>query len=251
MNAPLQNLAIKGVVLSLLIGSLSLSACKSGGYKLAAFNCDKKNSQKEVSSCKAWKQNGGNNIATYSNSNLSAKKSAKEHFNLGITLLFNASNAAAEQEFDKAISIRGNYAEAHLSKGIALINIGQNQAALKELEKAIRINPRLSQAHYYKGLVHTELHDYKLAIKNLQSAVFINPNYASAHYALAMRFVDYQNSDAALTSFKQAYQIWNKKLEYNPMYFMHEPELEKAYFKTKRYLRNIGELDEERVSLIM
>ncbi len=247
MNSPSKNLAIKGVVLPLLIGTLSLSACSSGSYKLAAFDCDKKNSQKEVSSCKAWKQNGGNNIAR-SDISLTARKTAKEHFNLGIMLLFNDSNAEAEQEFDKAISIKKDYADAHLSKGIALINIGQNQAALKELDKAIKINPRLSQAHYYKGLVHKELHDYKLAIKNLQSAVFINPNYASAHYAVALIFVDYQNNDAALASFKHAYEIWNKKLEYNSMYFLQEPELEKAYYKTKRYLRNVGELKDERVS---
>jgi Tfp pilus assembly protein PilF len=55
--------------------------------------------------------------------------------------------------FDKAISIKPDYAEAHSNRGIVLRKMGANEDAAESCRKAIAIKPNYTEAHNNLGNV--------------------------------------------------------------------------------------------------
>lgn len=162
------------------------------------------------------------------------------HFNTAQVHFDNDETYSGIEELDKIIDSHPKLAEAHFSKGMALLSMGQNDQALTAFEEAIKINPQFSQAFYYKGLTLTDLHRYLDAINSYKRAVHIYPDYAIAFYNLGNLQRDYQNQQEAIQSFKSAYEIWNKRLDSNPYYFLEQPELERSFKKARQYLKEMG-----------
>ena len=59
----------------------------------------------------------------------------------------NKNEAAAKQQFEKAISLDPDYAQAHHNLGIINEMIGLPDDALNHYQKAVTINPRFAEAH--------------------------------------------------------------------------------------------------------
>ena len=57
---------------------------------------------------------------------------------------------------------------------------------IREYQAALRINPDYAEAHYNLGVVYTRQGRIDEAIRELQAALRINPDFADAHYNLGV-----------------------------------------------------------------
>ncbi|MDM3850523.1 MAG: tetratricopeptide repeat protein [Aphanizomenon gracile PMC627.10] len=88
----------------------------------------------------------------------------------------------AIDDYNQAIKINPNYADAYYNRGNVRDDLGDKQGAIDDYNQAIKINPNLAQAYNNRGLARKELGDKQGAIDDYNQAIKINPNYALAYY---------------------------------------------------------------------
>lgn len=65
----------------------------------------------------------------------------------------------AIQDFDEAIRLNPQYAEAFNNRGGAYLGKGQYDRAIQDYDQAIRLNPQIAQAFYNRGLARQKKGD--------------------------------------------------------------------------------------------
>ena len=137
------------------------------------------------------------------------------------SLLFNIRGACyaglgqldiAVQSYEKALSIKPDYAKAHYNLGGALQELDKLHDSAKSYENAIALEPENAQAHNNLAIVLRELDQLEEAEASCRKAIVLDPEYAEAHSFLSI--ILYANGDlnSALESIKKAYSI-NPKLK--------------------------------------
>ena len=137
------------------------------------------------------------------------------------SLLFNIRGACyaglgqldiAVQSYEKALSIKPDYAKAHYNLGSVLQELDKLHDSAKSYENAIALEPENAQAHNNLAIVLRELDQLEEAEASCRKAIVLDPEYAEAHSFLSI--ILYANGDlnSALESIKKAYSI-NPKLK--------------------------------------
>jgi len=137
------------------------------------------------------------------------------------SLLFNICGAGyaglgqldiAVQNYEKALSIKPDYAKAHYNLGSALQELGKLHDSVKSYENSIALEPENAQAHNNLAIVLRELDQLEEAEASCRKAIVLDPEYAEAHSCLSI--ILYANGDlnSALESIEKAYSI-NPKLK--------------------------------------
>jgi tetratricopeptide (TPR) repeat protein len=86
----------------------------------------------------------------------------------------------ALQDFDKAVSLEPGSAVALLERGAAHHQNGDLDLAEKDLSEAIRLNPKGPDAYEIRGILYTDRHEFALAVQDFDQAVRLNPSDADA-----------------------------------------------------------------------
>ena len=87
-------------------------------------------------------------------------------------------------EFNKALEINPNYADAHHNLGRTLAITGQLDQAVPHFERALEINPKFAEAHSELGRLLAVEGQYDQAIPHLKKALAIKADLVDAHYFL-------------------------------------------------------------------
>ena len=131
-------------------------------------------------------------------------------------LLFNISGAcfseigpveSAIKNFEKAIALNPNYAEAYYNLGVAFQRTHQLDEAIECYREAINAKHAYPTAHNNLGLVDLERGNIETAITSFEWAVAYNPEYAEAHNNLGAAFQELNQFDAAIKQYKKAVTI--------------------------------------------
>ena len=137
------------------------------------------------------------------------------------SLLFNIRGACyaglgqldiAVQNYEKALSIKPDYAKAHYNLGSALQELGKLHDSVKSYENSIALEPENAQAHNNLAIVLRELDQLEEAEASCRKAIVLDPEYAEAYSSLSI--ILYANGDlnSALESIEKAYSI-NPKIK--------------------------------------
>ena len=154
---------------------------------------------------------------------------AEVHYNLGVTLQeLNQLNAAVKS-YEKALAIKPDYANVCNNLGNILKDLGQHDAAVKSFEKAIVIKPDYAEAHNNLGVTFQELDKQDAAVKCYEKALSIKPDYADAHNNLGNVLKDHGQLDAAVKSYEKALSI--------------KPNFADAHYNLGSTLKEVGQID--------
>ena len=94
------------------------------------------------------------------------------HYNLGVTLSKSNRLPEAVAQFDAALRIKPDYAEAHNNLGVVLSRMGSHlPEAIEHFESAVRISPDYADAHYNLGVALS-----KSQIECLRPSVSLKPH---------------------------------------------------------------------------
>lgn len=92
--------------------------------------------------------------------------------------------SGAESEFQRAIQLNPNYADAHSFYSDFLISMRRFEEAAAESERALELDPLSSFLHCFRGWHLVYLRQYDDAIAQLQKTLSADPNFSSAHLGL-------------------------------------------------------------------
>jgi len=118
--------------------------------------------------------------------NLFASFELRAHtcFDLGGALLNNGHPDEAISQFQQAVQIDPDYANAHSNLGYALNKMGKVDEAIAQYQQAVQIDPDSAVAQFNLGNHLLRQGKVDEAIPHLQQAVKINPDFGVAQYNL-------------------------------------------------------------------
>jgi cytochrome c-type biogenesis protein CcmH/NrfG len=117
------------------------------------------------------------------------------HFNLGNALRFEGRMDEAIPQYQKALEINPNYAEAHLNLGMALFQKGRTDEAITHLQRAAQLKPGNAILIYNLGVAFQQKGRVDEAIACYQKALATNPGYAPARNNLEKAVLQKQRPD--------------------------------------------------------
>ena len=132
---------------------------------------------------------------------------AEAHFNLGVAAMGRGQLDEAILHYKRAISANPNYANAHNNLGNALLMIGQLDGAMTHCQTAVRINPQFAEAYYNLGNALFVCRRLDKAKAQYRHALEIRPDYAEARYNLGLALAAGGSFDKAISQYQQALKV--------------------------------------------
>jgi cytochrome c-type biogenesis protein CcmH/NrfG len=110
-------------------------------------------------------------------------------------------------QYQEALEIRPDFAEAHNNLGNALLQKGNVGEAITQYQNALQINPDYVDALNNLGSALRQKGRVDEAIRHYQEALKIKPDFAGAHYNLGNALLQKGKVGEAIAHFQQAVQI--------------------------------------------
>jgi tetratricopeptide (TPR) repeat protein len=115
-----------------------------------------------------------------------ASFTAADYVNRGATYAALDRHAEALADYDAAIRIDPNLAQAHSNRGITYMALGRDTEALSDYDASIALDPKYAIAYVNKGVLHTERDEWDNALRAFETVARLGNNTA-AQYAEQVR----------------------------------------------------------------
>ena len=154
-------------------------------------------------------------IEAYSHA-IELKPDCVAYNNRGVAYGVKGDHDQAIQDYDKAIALNPDAAEAYNNRGVAYGVKGDHDQAIQDYDKAIALNPDDAEAYYNRGVTYGEKDEHARAIQDYDKAIALNPDHAKAYCnrgvaykkkgELARAIQDYDKAIALKPDAAEAYQ---------------------------------------------
>ena len=131
----------------------------------------------------------------------------KRHLEKGSSFLQEEKPDSAISEYQEAIRLRPDFAEAHLGLGAAYGMKGLHDLEIRQYEEALRLRPDFAEAHFALGSVYKEQGQHDLAIGQYGEAIKLKPDYAEAHRGLGVAYSTKGLYDLAIREFEETVKL--------------------------------------------
>jgi tetratricopeptide (TPR) repeat protein len=106
--------------------------------------------------------------------------------NRGILYLGRRDNARALTDFDAALRLDANLAEAHTHRGIALFELGDYRGAVEALSTGLSLVPdEPEKANYARAMAYEDMGEVRAAYDDFRRAAELAPRWEPARIQLA------------------------------------------------------------------
>ena len=138
---------------------------------------------------------------------------AQAYYNRGNASAALGKHSEAIADYDKAIRINPQFSEAYRNRGSKNADLGEHSEAIADYDKAIQINPQFSEAYFNRGNANKALGKHSEAIADYDKAIQINPQFAEAYYNRGI-------ANAALEKYTEAIADYDRVIQINPKHAM-------------------------------
>lgn len=90
---------------------------------------------------------------------------------LGLDCYQQGQAVAARRQFDRAIQVDPDFADAYNNRNLLYQSNGDLDAALQDFDRAIRLDPELAGAYVNRGMVWKSKQNYELAARDFINAL--------------------------------------------------------------------------------
>jgi tetratricopeptide (TPR) repeat protein len=122
----------------------------------------------------------------------------------------------AIENFDTAIALSPEYAQAYANRGASLQKLGDFKRAIEDFDTAIALRPGHAQAYADRGAALQELGDFRQAIEDFDTAIALRSADASFYYNRGLIYTKSRKIPRAIEDFTRAIEI--------------DPGLKKTYY---------------------
>lgn len=106
-------------------------------------------------------------------------------------------------DYNRALDLDSNYANAYYNRGIAKGRMGASRSAIEDFKQAIKIDPNNADTYSNLGNLTIRINDYE-AISYLNRAIQINPNHANAYANRGMARFNLQDYEGAIADYDRS-----------------------------------------------
>ncbi len=160
---------------------------------------------------------------------------ADAYYNRGLVRSELGDKQGEIDDYNQAIKINPNYAQAYYNRGNARFVLGDKQGAIDDYNLAIKFNPNLALAYNNRGIVRDDLGDKQGAIDDYNLAIKFNPNLALAYINRGIVRKDLGDKPGAIDDYTQA-------IKFNP-------NLAQAYYNRGIVYYQLGDKQKAREDL--
>jgi tetratricopeptide (TPR) repeat protein len=146
------------------------------------------------------------------------------HEALGELDLDTHSDADAQRELEKALTLDGSRAHALYLLGRLYVQNHQNEEAIPYLQKALLLQPDLSEASSLLGTAYVRLGNFAEAIPKLQNAAPFD-HYGNVHYQLYVAYKKLGQADLAQKALARSQDLRRSSLEQDQAVIMGAPQV--------------------------
>ncbi len=146
-------------------------------------------------------------VAQYERALILRPDCAEAHNNLSAILSSQGRHDDAVAHYERALAIRPGYADAHSNLGLALAAQGRTADAMVHFERALALNPGHANAHYNLGLALAAQGRTADAIAHFEHGLVLNPSHAIAHYSLGTALMAHGGIADAIAHFERALEL--------------------------------------------
>ncbi|MDO8687546.1 MAG: tetratricopeptide repeat protein [Dehalococcoidales bacterium] len=115
----------------------------------------------------------------------------------------------AVREFDDAIRLNPQSAEAYYKRGLFYQNQDYAERAIEDFDKAIRIDPQFNKAYGNRAYAYLNQRQYALAIADCTRAINLNPSDAVACLNRGVAYKLQGDRNKAIADFEKAIALSN------------------------------------------
>ncbi|HSP50576.1 MAG TPA: tetratricopeptide repeat-containing glycosyltransferase family protein [Pseudolabrys sp.] len=146
---------------------------------------------------------------------------ARLHNLLGQALYRLGERLEAAKNFDQAIALDANFADAHGNRANILVDAGFPDEALKSFDRALALNPTSGPDWLNRGALLQELGRHEEALASFDKAIVCGPNVAEAHVNRGNALKDLGHLEAArgmldTPRFDEAAAAYDKAIAIDP-----------------------------------
>lgn len=171
-----------------------------------------------------WK----NEVTLWSSVVQSSYFKARPHNNLGEAYKQERLPLLAIAEYEVAIHLNPNYAEAHFGRGVILSVMGKHQESLEEFMTSLSIKNDYAEPYNGIGLTYLKMNKVEESIEAFKTAIKLKPHFAEAHSNLGVAY-------SKIDLFDDAIKEYQKAIEYKPDYYKFYYYLGKAYLSLYQF----------------
>ena len=84
-------------------------------------------------------------------------------------------------DFDTALKLKPNHADAYHNRGGAYFNKGDFDRAIVDFDTALKLKPDFADTYYNRGVAYSEKSLYNRAIEDYTSAIALKPDLAESY----------------------------------------------------------------------
>jgi tetratricopeptide (TPR) repeat protein len=132
----------------------------------------------------------------------------------------------AISDYNEAIRLNPNYAEAYNNRGIVYDDKKEYDEAISDYNEAIRLNPNYAWPYNNRGSAYTSKKEYDKAISDLNEAIRLDPNNALAYNNRGYVYFNKRDYDKAISDLNEAIRL--------------DPNLVRAYNNRGAVYRELG-----------
>ena len=113
----------------------------------------------------------------------------------------------AQENFEKAINLKSDYAPAHFQIAMIHVREGKIQDAISKLEETQQVAPSDTGLAFQLGVLHYNVNQFDKAKAQFERAVLLDPNYSNARYFLGLVYDRQGNKNGAIEQFEKVAQL--------------------------------------------
>ncbi len=132
---------------------------------------------------------------------------ADAYINIGNVFQEQGQLEEAIEAYNKALAINPNYAEAYINMGIALKDQGKLNEALEAYKKAVSIKPDYADTHFNIGVTLQEQGKLEEAVEAYNKPISIKPDYARAHFNIGVTLQEQGKLEEAVEAYNKTISI--------------------------------------------
>ena len=132
---------------------------------------------------------------------------ADAYNNRGLTYDSKGDHDRAIADYDKAVQLKPDFAEAYLGRGAAYNYKGDYDRAIADYDKAVQLKPDYAGAYNNRGIAYDSKGDHDQAIADYGKAIQLKPDYADAYNNRGVVYNSKGDHDRAIADFDKAIQL--------------------------------------------
>ena len=133
---------------------------------------------------------------------------AEDYFVQGLHKDYCQDYKGAIEDYNKAIELKPNYADAYCNRGISRINLSDYKGAIEDYNKAIELKPDYAEAYNNRGISRKSLSNYKGAIKDYNKAIELKPDNPNLYYNRGLARTALKENDKAIADYQKAADLY-------------------------------------------